>query len=114
MKMKKLVPTIKEAFAVYTGGGIWLFHGTTTDGNWFLTDDYGATLILKTDPAAHWDESLFEEWQQKNKVAELADDNRLEFCDKLCDVLLQSDVEHQGGITILEIERYREWFRLEY
>lgn len=102
---------IAEVFAVYTGGNIWLFHGKTDDGNYFLTDDNGATLILNDDPARNFDESLFEEWQQKNLVMELFGYERLRFCNDLCNALLIADADHRGGISNREIEAYRKYFK---
>ena len=105
--------TIKEAFAVYTGGNIWIFYGETTDGNYFLTDDYGATLILNADPS-DFEVSLYEDWQQEHLVAELQENDRAKFCNDLCDTLLKADERHQGGILDEEIEGYREYFKYQY
>lgn len=103
---------IKEAYAVYTGGNIWLFYGQLEDGNYFLTDDNGWTEILNADPS-DFDESLYEEWQQAHLVMELKNDERVKFCNELLDVLELSDCEHKGGITQMEIDTYRTWFESE-
>jgi len=106
-------PAIKEAFAVYTGGGIWLFYGKLSDGNWFLTDDYGATRILNADPS-DLDESTYEEWQQEHLVRDLMGNDRLDFCDALCDYIEKADQSHRGGMSDMEIDAYRKYFKEEY
>lgn len=103
---------IEEAFAVYSGGNIWLFHGKLKDGSYFLTDDYGSTLVLDADPS-DFDESLEVDWQKEHKKVELPDEIRLVFCQLLTDKLLEyesSDNLHRGGISDREIEDYRRYF----
>lgn len=94
--------SIKEAYAVYTGGGIWLYHGKTKEGNYFLTDDDGCTRILNADPSLDFDDALYEEWQQEHLIAEL-DDTRKTFAIRLMSYLLDADDEHRGGISDREI-----------
>ena len=106
-------PKIKEAFAVYTGGGIWLFYGKLSNGNWFLTDDYGATRILNADPS-DLDVSTYEEWQLEHLVKDLIGKDRLTFCDALCDYLEKADQSHRGGITNSELDAYRDYFKKEF
>lgn len=101
---------IKEAYAVYTGGNIWLFYGTLDNGNYFLTDDYGATLILNADPS-DLDESTFPEWQQEHLVTELQGNERIGFCFLLCGYLLEADADHRGGINDNEIYAYYTYFK---
>lgn len=103
----------KEAFAVYTGGGIWIFHGTTEEENYFLTDDYGFTLILNADPS-DFDESLYEDWQQAHLIEELTGNSRQSFCKSLIKALLPADEKHRGGITDEELEFYKGYFKEEY
>ena len=103
----------KEVSAVYTGGGIWLFHGTVEGGRFFLTDDYGFTLILDSDPS-DFDVSLYEDWQQEHLVEELTGKSRQKFCERLADALISADDDHRGGITDEEINFYRDYFKLEY
>lgn len=103
---------IAKANAVYTGGNIWLFYGELDDGTYFLTDDNGCTQILSEDPS-DFDESLYWEWQQAHLIRDLEDEKeRVEFCNKLCDKLL--DIEYgnpaRGGIFDSEIEEYRQFF----
>ena len=99
---------IKEAHAVYTGGNIWLFHGELEDGTYFLTDDNGCTQILNANPD-DFDESLYWEWQQEHLVRDLEDeDERIDFCNKLCDKLLTDGAG--GGFYEDDIEAYRQYF----
>lgn len=104
---------IKEAFAAYTGGGIWLFYGQLKNGNWFLTDDFGATLILDADPS-DLDESTYQEWQDEHKIKELSGKELEKFDDALLDKLLSypsNDYKHTGGMNSTEIDAYRKYFK---
>ena len=103
---------IKEANAEYTGGNIWLFYGELTDGNFFLTDDYGWTLILNANPS-NFDESTYVEWQQEHLVKELEGNDRLEFCNQLLN-WLSKHIDNCNGMTDSEIEAYRNYFKIEY
>ena len=100
---------IKTAQAVYTGGNIWLFYGSLQNGNYFLTDDNGWTLILNADPS-NLDESTYCEWQDAHIIDELQHEERIKFCDQLLD-WIYSNPDHDGGMTEHEIEVYRSWFR---
>ena len=104
---------IKYAFAVYTGGNIWLFYGQLKNGNYFLTDDYGATLYLDADPS-DLDESTYTEWQDEHKIKELFGKERLDFCDALIAYLLKADSMHRGGITDSELKGYKDYFKEEW
>lgn len=104
---------ISEAWAVYTGGNIWIFFGKLDDGNYFLTDDYGATLVLDADPS-DLDESTYVEWQDEHKISELVGNDRVTFCNSLVDWLLSANPENRGGITNDELKGYREYFAEEF
>lgn len=99
---------ITEANAIYTGGGIWLFYGKLSDGNYFLTDDNGWTQILNADPS-NLDESTYSEWQEEHLIKELRNTERKLFCEQLLD-WLSANPYHCGGMTEEEIEVYRNWF----
>jgi len=99
---------IIKAHAVYTGGNIWLFYGELDNNTYFLTDDNGCTQILNEDPS-DFDESLYWEWQEQHLIRDLEDEaERIEFCNKLCDKLL--DDGDRGGMFEEEIEAYRKYF----
>ena len=101
-----------SANAVYTGGNIWLFYGQLKTEEYFLTDDYGDTLILNESPA-NFDESLYTDWQEAHKIKELFDDERISFCDSLADRLLQHDSNDDlGGICDDEIKAYKKYWPL--
>ena len=103
---------IKEAFATYTGGNIWLFYGTLENGSYFLTDDYGSTLFLDADPS-NLDESTYEEWQKEHLIVEPPALIQKEFCNLLIKKLLEYDVsdnKHRGGITNTELKSYQHYF----
>ena len=101
---------IQKAWAVYTGGNIWLFYGKLQDGTYFLTDDYGSTQILDSDPS-DFDVTLYQEWQDEHRLELLESEKRLSFCDSLCDYLQTASKEERGGISSEELDGYREYFK---
>lgn len=99
---------IKEAYAVYTGGGIWVFYGEVENGNHFLMSDDGFVLILDAS-AEDLDESTYVEWQEEHLVKELEHEERYAFCVDVLDWLKQAPDEYRGGIFDSEIEAYKTW-----
>lgn len=102
---------IKSMDAVYTGGGIWLFAGSLTDGSFFLTDDYGCTQILNVYPNIESDDTLMPEWQKDHLIEELEREERIAFCNQLCDFLKENQGSRNGMPEDL-IDRYREFFEI--
>ncbi len=102
----KNLAQIKTAEAVYTGGGIYIFHGGLEDGTFFLVDDNGCVEILD-ESAEDFDVSLYIEWIEKHRVVDgLEESDRIDFCNQLCDYLK----EHDNGMTEYEVEVQRKWF----
>lgn len=101
---------IEKVNAVYTGGNIWLFHGQLEDGNYFLTDDFGATLILDANPS-NLDESTYQEWQDEHLVRELESEEREQFCSEMLNILetYPYGSEEKGGIIDSEIDAYKDF-----
>ena len=97
----------KNVKAEYTGGGIYLFWGELSNGYYFLTDDYGATLILNESPE-DFDVSLYDEWQNAHKVEELTGRARVSFVRKMLSTLKESN---PNNITDYEIEKYFDYMR---
>lgn len=68
---------IKTVEACYTGGGIYMYYGELSNGNWFLTGSEckcdGSILELDADPADDLDESGNPFWQETHKVRDLND-----------------------------------------
>ena len=104
----------EKVSAAYTGGGIWLFYGLLHSGEYFLTDDYGDTLLLDESPE-DFDVSLYGDWQKAHTIKELMDSERTAFCDKLADRLLRhNEADDDGGITDQEVEHYKRYWRMAY
>lgn len=102
---------IKNAHAVYTGGGIWLFYGEMTGGKFFLTDDDGNTLILNDSPE-DFDESLYPDWQEKHLFKELRGETRVRFCLNMLKWLSKPGRDdYRGGISDQEIRHYESYMR---
>ena len=64
----------------YTGGGIYIFSGKLTDGNYFLADgDMFDVSILDADAYENWEECFYAEWQEAHIVKNLSSAEALEF-----------------------------------
>lgn len=96
----------KKIESVYTGGGIWLFHGELKNGRYFLVDDMGDVVILNTDPS-DFDVSLYYEWQQEHMVKELEKKERWNFCLTMLKLLMKNDeCAKRNGLGDHEIDYY--------
>lgn len=75
-------PSIESVKPEYTGGGIYIFTGKLSDGNYFMVDfidgdDYWA-IVVDEDPS-DFDVSCYEEWQTDHLVKELFSVDRVAF-----------------------------------
>ena len=98
---------IKEAYADYTGGNIWVFHGKLEDGSYFLSDDAGWTLILDEDPS-DLEISTYQDWQDSHTIRELKDPERKEFLAELLRAVKENPDFYMND---LEIYGYRNWWK---
>lgn len=61
--------TIETVDPEYTGGGIYVFVGRLTDGNYFIADDdYGVGIY---DAPIDWEENFYIEWMDEHRFEEL-------------------------------------------
>lgn len=107
---------IKSVVPEYTGGGIWIYSGVVSDGQWFLTsDDYPLVCILDVDPFAdeYEEDFTFEEWQVEHRIEDLTGDDAVDFWRQMLSV-----IEPMNGMTWSDIEKRRasveaniEWIR---
>ena len=105
---------IKNVVAEHAGGTIWIFHGETEDGCYFLTDNMGETRFLDADPGADFEEACFAEWQQEHLVETLeTNSDRLAFCEEMLNLLKSYPYEGPEGryMTKAQIEAYMAFFR---
>lgn len=81
--MAKEEPTIESVEPEYTGGGIYIFTGKLTNGNYFLaTNDYDVRVL---DSPYDWDSEFFDEWQEAHLVKDLEPSAALQFCKQMVD-----------------------------
>ena len=58
---------IKNATAIYTGGGIYIYYGQLTDGNWFrATDDWEGVEICNADTSV--EEADYPEFYEEHSI----------------------------------------------
>ena len=105
---------IKEAEAIYTGGGVWLFLGETINGKGFMTDgDNGWTIILDVDPRTNYEESSDTEWQDEHLREELTGTSNIRFKRRMIRWLKHcEDNQLRGGLTDEDIKQFLEKWRL--
>ena len=77
-----MIFTVKKAEAVYTGGGIYVFCGITTDGQHFLASDDPEWVMLTdsetmTDELTddEWNDRWYADWQEENMTYETSSDD---------------------------------------
>lgn len=72
--------TIKEAKAVYTGGGIYIFYGRFTDGTFFRTNDDSDVIEICNEDTST-EEADYDEFYEKHRIRTLSgEDSRPLFC----------------------------------
>ena len=98
--------------AVYTGGNIWLFYGSFTNGYYFLTGDMGDTVILTHSPS-NFDVSLYDDWIEANKVKDLEGDELKGFLSALLWFTENGDAFHDGGFTSYDLEVFKKWWEVD-
>lgn len=70
--------TVKKAEAIYTGGGIFVYDGTTEEGLHFIASDDPVNFVLITESKTmtteltddEWNDMWYCEWQDAHKVYE--------------------------------------------
>ena len=99
---------IKTLEAVYTGGGIWLFYGELKDGTFYLTDDYGCTIILN-ESAEDLDKSTYEDWQNEHKIKYLVGEEATAFLKELIE-RLETNNYSGACLSDSEIDHYKDYW----
>lgn len=60
---------IDYATAIYTGGGIYIYHGRIANGHYFmLDDDTDLPAYFDANPDDYWDECTYPDWQDEHLV----------------------------------------------
>ena len=105
---KGAIMKIKTLEAVYTGGGIWLFYGELKDGTFYLTDDYGCTIILN-ESAEDLDKSTYEDWQNEHKIKYLVGEEATAFLKELIE-RLETNNYSGACLSDSEIDHYKDYW----
>jgi len=112
----------KDATALYTGGGIWLFYGPCEKENtWYMLSDDGMVLIVDSNPEKAFgkdddNDCLSLEWQNEHTQKELQGKERLLFNLAVITFLRNylkenpRNEERLGGIFDNEVDYYFETF----
>ena len=73
---------IKNATAIYTGGGLYIYYGQLSDGNWFRAyDEWECIEICDSDTSA--EEADYYEFYEEHTIETLVNDEYKEFWDNM-------------------------------
>ena len=88
---------IKQATAIYSGGGIYLYYAELKNENWIMgNDDW--LIIVNTNPLVD-DESDYYEWQMEHLVEEISENDYQKVLNRILETIFD-------GKTIAEYNNY--------
>lgn len=94
--------TIKNATAIYTGGGIYIYHGELENGLYFRTaDEWNSISICNTDTST--EDADYSEFYDKNQVDELQGDDYKKFFNNM--LVWINNNKPNGNYNLGELER---------
>ena len=95
------VPYITSATADYSGGGIYIYTGKLSDGNYFTTtSDWDSTLIVDSNPDV--EEAGYEDWQRDHLVKELTGNDHKTFMNQFYNKIISDSPEGNYQIEDLK------------
>lgn len=92
---------IKTATAIYTGGGIYIYYGELTNGNYFRAGD-GEDFIEICDADTSTDEADYTEFYDKHRIETLVDDQYKTFWNEMLDWIINNTPK--GNYCLSELE----------
>lgn len=95
---------IKNATAVCSGGGIYIYYGRLGDGTYFMADDacYEYVGVYNQDPYEHIEESSYETWQKDHIISWHTDDGARQFFKDILSWIIGNKPD--GNYLALELE----------
>ena len=93
---------IKNATAIYTGGGLYIFYGQLTDGNWFRAyDEWECIEICDSDTSA--EEADYYEFYEEHTIETLVNDEYKTFWNEMLLWIIHNAPE--GNYQVDDLER---------
>ena len=92
---------IKNATAIYTGGGIYIYYGQLSDGNWFRTcDDWEFIEMCDSDTSVEYAD--YYEFYEEHSIGTLAGDEYKTFWNEMLLWIIHNAPE--GNYQVDELE----------
>ena len=93
---------IKNATAIYTGGGLYIFYGQLTDGNWFRAyDEWECIEICDSDTSA--EEADYYEFYEEHTTETLVNEEYKTFWNEMLLWIIHNAPE--GNYQVDDLER---------
>lgn len=94
---------IANATATYTGGGIYIYTGETSDGEYFMFDDsfYEYVAFFDADPC-DFDNSLYEEWELKHHIGDYSNSDAKEYIKRVIEWIINK--KPKGNYSETELQ----------
>ena len=93
---------IKNATAIYTGGGLYIFYGPLTDGNWFRAyDEWECIEICNADTST--EEADYNEFYEEHIIETLVNDEYKTFWNEMLLWIIHNAPE--GNYQVDDLER---------
>ena len=99
---------IANATAWYTGGGIYIYTGETTSGDYFMTNDEAEDYVgFYNADTANLDESDYEDWQIAHRIGEYEGQDARDFTRKILEWIITNKPYGNYATGELEIRLSR-------
>ena len=93
---------IKNATAIYTGGGLYIYYGKLSDGNWFRAyDEWECIEICNADTSS--EDADYNEFYEEHGIETLVKDDYKTFWNKMLRWII--DNKPKGNYQSYELER---------
>ena len=93
---------IKNATAIYTGGGLYIFYGQLTDGNWFRAyDEWECIEICDSDTSV--EEADYNEFYEEHTIETMVNDEYKTFWNEMLLWIIHNAPE--GNYQVDDLER---------
>lgn len=98
-----------ERSAIYTGGGVYVYTGKLTNGNYFLGDSEGSAMFLNAPVDS--DDCFYWEWQEAHLVKELDELEAEDFIFQILTEILEHGCTGESNYNDADIRRTLEIYR---
>lgn len=99
---------IKNATAIYTGGGIYIYYGQLLDGNYFRAcDDLECIEICDSDTSV--EDADYNEFYEEYSIETLTEEEYKVFWNEMLQWIIDNEPEGNYSVGELEDRKVVEW-----